>query len=316
MAFVEMSDLMGLPTRRRVRPAYGLGQLGQAGGPGVLASYAVYPTSAAALAKGYGAFYQQGGQYYMTGPYGPLQITDTSTIYPSFTGRYGIFYRQNGVLSVSGPKGQIAVNTKLTPSAAPAAPAAPQFTPVSAPAPAPSSGTALVAYTIPGGIQTAYVIYPDGATALKAGYGRFYQQGGQYYSTGPYGPLQIADTGNVYSAFTGRYGHPLPAGQHPLRQRPEGPDRCDLAQGRCLPGWSAERPEQRGELHSDPGSSGRLPDRADQRPDESPELHRQPGERHSSRQRAPGAADGRPDPGLRRPDGRGLSLLHADADPS
>jgi hypothetical protein len=51
---------------------------------------------------------------------------------------------------------------------------------------------------------TYYTLFPDGNSALKAGYGSFYNDpSGQLSITGPYGPLKVFDPANVNSNFKG-----------------------------------------------------------------------------------------------------------------
>lgn len=210
MAYVEISDLSAAFPRRRHR-GWGLGSwgLGQAAGPGVLSQFALYPDGNTALkaSPSYGAFYTQGGQIYVTGPYGPLKVMDTSSVAGAFKGA-GYLYQQNGVLYVGGPAGPIRVNTNLRPQAAApvitATPAPPPSPAPPPPPPPPAPSGPLIAYTIPGGAESVYVVYPDSNTALKAGYGRFFRDpSGQLSITGPYGALKVFESSNVYTAFKG-----------------------------------------------------------------------------------------------------------------
>jgi len=53
-----------------------------------------------------------------------------------------------------------------------------------------------------------FTLFPDGNSALKAGYGSFYNDSsGQLMVTGPYGPLKVLDPTNVAPSFKGA-GYP------------------------------------------------------------------------------------------------------------
>lgn len=116
------------PCATPVRRSVGLGEL-----MGLEESYQIFPDGNTALQKGYGILYYQNGQVWITGPYGPLRIFDTQTVYPSFHGA-GYLYTQNGKLFVGGPAGPVAVNSPPR-TATTSVTAAPSM-PVASPAPA------------------------------------------------------------------------------------------------------------------------------------------------------------------------------------
>lgn len=86
----------------------GLGQTDQIGG------FSIYPDGNTALEAGYGNFFHSGNQIQMTGPYGPITVTNINTIYPdgnsALQAGYGNIFVSGTGFSLTGPKGAIAIN--------------------------------------------------------------------------------------------------------------------------------------------------------------------------------------------------------------
>jgi hypothetical protein len=90
---------------------------------GIASILTVYPDLNTAIKKGYGMLYRdQSGKLTVTGPGFGISVTDPNTIYPDMNSAlrkgYGYIYTQSGNFYLSGPAGPLTINSPPTADAA------------------------------------------------------------------------------------------------------------------------------------------------------------------------------------------------------